>query len=143
LFISSGYKANIAIYNLIQDQIVAIDSLRDFWQYLITPIGVLALLAQLGGITVLFGAGFFAANRVNLGKLLVMIGTGQGLFTIAIRILVEIWSGQLWSVNNYVTWLTSTATGLGILFAVVAPTIAKGKGDSILSKTIRLVLRRK
>ena len=143
LFISSGYKANIAIYNIIQDQIIAIDSLRDFWQYLITPIGILALLAQLGGVTVLFGAAFFAANRVNLGKLLVMVGTGQGLFTIAIRILVELWSGQLWSVNNYVTWLTSTATGLGILFAVVAPTIAKGKGDSILSKTIRLVLRRK
>jgi hypothetical protein len=143
LFIFSGYKANIAIYNLIQDQIIAIDGLRDFWQYLIAPIGVLAILAQLGGITVLFGAGFFAANRVNLGKLLVMIGTGQGLFTIATRIVVEIWSGQLWSVNNYVTWLTSTATGLGILFAVVAPTIAKGRGTSILSKTIRLVLRRK
>jgi hypothetical protein len=143
LFISSGYQANIEIYNLIQDQIIAIDGLRDFWQYLIAPIGVLAILAQLGGITVLFGAGFFAANRVNLGKLLVMIGTGQGLFTIATRIVVEIWSGQLWSVNNYVTWLTSTATGLGILFAVVAPTIAKGRGTSILSKTIRLVLRRK
>lgn len=149
LFISSGYKANYAIYYLIRDQIgdqiVAIASLRDLWQYLIMPIGdnILALLAQLGGITVLFGAGFFAANRVNLGKLLVMVGTGQGLFTIAIRILAEIWSGQLWSVNNYVTWLTSTATGLGILFAVVAPTIAKGTGDSILSKTIRLVLRRK
>ena len=143
LFISSGYKANIAIYSIIQDQIIAIDSLRDFWQYLLTPIGVLALLAQLGGVTVLFGAAFFAANRVNLGKLLVMVGTGQGLFTIAIRILVELWSGQLWSVNNYITWLTSTATGLGILFAIVAPTIAKGKGDSILSKTIRLVLRRK
>ena len=149
LFISSGYKANYAIYYLIRDQIgdqiVAIASLRDLWQYLIMPIGdnVLALLAQLGGITVLFGAGFFAANRVNLGKLLVMVGTGQGLFTIAIRIIAEIWSGQLWSVNNYVTSLTSTATGLGILFAVVAPTIAKGTGDSILSKTIRLVLRRK
>jgi hypothetical protein len=91
----------------------------------------------------MIGAGFFAANRVNLGKLLVIVGTGQGLFTIAIRILVEVWSGQLWSLNNYVTSLTSTATGLGILFAVVAPTIAKGKGDSILSKTIRLVLRRK
>src|ERR671910_946392 len=33
LFISSGYKANIEIYNLIQDQIIAIDGLRDFWQY--------------------------------------------------------------------------------------------------------------
>ena len=107
------------------------------------PIGFLAILSQLGGITVMMGAGLFAANRVNLGKLLVMIGTGQGLFTIAIRILVELWSGQFWSVNNYVTWLTSTPTGLGILFAVVAPTIAKGKGDSMISKTIRLVLRRK
>jgi hypothetical protein len=149
LFISSGYKANYAIYYQIRDQIgdqiAAIASLRDLWQYLITPISdnVLALLAQLGGITVLFGAGFFAANRVNLGKLLVMVGTGQGLFTIAIRIIAEIWSGHLSSANNYVTWLTSTATGLGILFAIVGPTVAKGTGDSILSKTIRLVLRRK
>src|ERR671921_1835628 len=87
LFISSGYKANIAIYNLIESQIIAVDGLREFWQYLITPIGVLALLAQLGGITVLFGAGFFAANRVNVGKFLVIVGTGQGLLTIAIRIL--------------------------------------------------------
>src|SRR5215210_3989025 len=39
LFISSGYKANIAIYNLIESQIIAIDGLRDFWQYLVAPIG--------------------------------------------------------------------------------------------------------
>jgi hypothetical protein len=92
----------------------------------IIPIGILAILSQLGGITVMMGAGLFAANRVNLCKLLVMVGTGQGLFTIA--------SGELWSVNNYVTWLTSTATtGLRILFAVVSPSIAKGKGDSLVS----------
>jgi hypothetical protein len=143
LFLASGYKANIEIYNLVVQEVFAIQTLRELWNFVIVPIGLLAMLSQLGGITVMMGAGFFAANRVNLGKLLVMIGTGQGLFTIAIRILVELWSGQLWSLNNYVTWLTSTATGLGILFAVVAPTIAKGKGESILSKTIRLVLRRK
>jgi hypothetical protein len=45
--------------------------------------------------------------------------------------------------NNYVTWLTSTAAGLGILFAIVAPTIAKGKSDSLASKVFRVVLRRK
>jgi hypothetical protein len=119
---------------------LSLESLRQFWNLVIIPIGLLAILSQLGGITVMMGAGLFAANRINLGKLLVMVGTGQGLFTIAIRILVELWSGQLWSTNNYVTWLTSTATGLGILFAVVAPTIAKGKGDSLVSKAIRLVL---
>jgi hypothetical protein len=143
LFLASGYKAHIEIYNLLAKEVFAIQTLREFWNFVIVPIGFLAILSQLGGITVMMGAGLFAANRVNLGKLLVMIGTGQGLFTIAIRILVELWSGQLWSLNNYVTWLTSTATGLGILFAVVAPTIAKGKEDSMISKTIRVVLRRK
>jgi hypothetical protein len=142
LFISSGYKANIAIYNLIQNQIIAIDGLRDLWQYLIAPIGVLALLAQLGGITVLFGAGFFAANRVNIGKFLVIIGTGQGLFTIAIRILTEIWTGQIWGIDNYVTWLTSSGVGLGILFAVLSQSVSKGKGQSISSKAVRFALRR-
>src|SRR5687767_2403077 len=142
LFISSGYKANIAIYYLIESQIIAIDGLRDFWQYLITPIGVLALLAQLGGITVLLGAGFFAANRVNIGKFLVIVGTGQGLFTIAIRILTEIWTGEIWGIDNYITWLTSSATGLGILFAVLSQSVSKGKGQSITSKAVRFALRR-
>jgi hypothetical protein len=142
LFITSGYKANIAIYNLIESQIIAIDGLRDLWQYLIAPIGVLALLAQLGGITVLFGAGFFAANRVNIGKFLVIVGTGQGLFTIAIRILTEIWTGQIWSMNNYIIWLTSSGAGLGILFAVLSQSVSKGKGQSISSKAVKFALRR-
>jgi hypothetical protein len=142
LFLSSGYKANLEIYNLITNQIIAVDGLRDLWQYLIAPIGVLALLAQLGGITVLFGAGFFAANRVNIGKFLVIVGTGQGLLTIAIRILTEIWTGQIWGIDNYVTWLTSSATGLGILFAVLSQSVSKGKGQSISSKAFRFALRR-
>jgi hypothetical protein len=146
LFISSGYQANIAIYNLIEDQIIAIDGLRDFWQYLIEPIGVLALLAQLGGITVLFGAGFFAANRVNIGKFLVIVGTGQGLFTIAIRIFTEFITNQSeFSVffTNYVTWLTSSAVGLGILFAILSQSVSKGEGQSISSKAVRYVLRKR
>lgn len=144
LFISSGYKANLEIYYLIQNEIIAIEGLRDFWQYLIAPIGerVLALLAQLGGITVLFGAGFFAANRVNIGKFLVIVGTGQGIFTIAIRILTEIWTGQIWGIQNYVTWLTSSAVGLGILFAVLSQSVSKGEGQSISSKAVRFALRR-
>lgn len=146
LFISSGYKANIAIYTLIESQIIAVDGLREIWQYLITPIGVLALLAQLGGITVLFGAGFFAANRVNIGKFLVIVGTGQGLFTIAIRILTVFITNQSESsalLYNYVTWLTSSAAGLGVLFAILSQSVSKGKGESISSKAVSFVLRRR
>jgi hypothetical protein len=141
LFLSSGYKANLEIYYLVTNQIIAIEGLRDFWQYLIGPIGLLALLSQLGGIAVLLGAGFFAANRVNIGKFLVIVGTGQGVFTIAIRIFIEIWTGQIWAINNYIAWLTSSATGLGILFAVLSQSISKGKGESIASRAIRFLLR--
>src|SRR5918999_431930 len=146
LFLSSGYKANLEIYNLITNQIIAVDGLRDFWQYLIAPIGVLALLAQFGGITVLFGAGFFAANRVNIGKFLVIVGTGQGLFTIAIRILTVFITNQAESsalLYNYVTWLTSSAAGLGVLFAILSQSVSKGKGESISSKAVNFVLRRR
>src|SRR5439155_23487679 len=142
MFLLSGYRANIEIYNLIREQLV-VNTAKDFWTYAVVPVGVLALLSQLGGLTVLMGAVLFAANRVNIGKFLVLIGTGQGLFTILIHIALEFWSGRLALDSNYVTWLTSTATGLGILFAVVASNLTKGKGESIYLRAIEFMLRRK
>ncbi|TLY05445.1 MAG: hypothetical protein E6K88_03650 [Thaumarchaeota archaeon] len=142
MFLLSGYRANIEIYNLIREQLV-VNTAKDFWTYAVVPVGVLALLSQLGGLTVLMGAVLFAANRVNIGKFLVLIGTGQGLFTILIHIALEFWSGRLALDSNYVTWLTSTATGLGILFAVVASNLTKGKGESIYLRAIKFMLRRK
>jgi hypothetical protein len=142
MFLLSGYRANIEIYNLIRDQLV-VHTARDFWVYAVIPVGFLALLSQLGGFTVLMGAGLFAANRVNIGKFLVMIGTGQGLFTILLRLLQEVWAGRWTLDNNYVTWLTSTAAGLGILFAIVASYLTKGKGESLYIKIARVMLGRR
>jgi hypothetical protein len=39
--------------------------------------------------------------------------------------------------NHYVIWLTSSAAGIGILFAIMAQSISKGKGDSLISKILR------
>jgi hypothetical protein len=142
LFLLSGYRANIEIYNLVREQLV-VNTARDFWTYAVVPVGFLALLAQLGGLTVLMGAGLFAANRVNIGKFLVFVGTGQGLITILIRIATEFWTGGLALENNYVTWLTSTAAGLGIVFAIVASYVTKGRGENIYLRTIRFVLRKR
>ena len=140
LFLLSGYKANLMIYRLVENEIT-IHVTGQFGVFVLFPIGVLALLSQLGGITVIIGAALFAANRVNIGKFLVAIGTGQGLFTIALRILSEVWSGHLLLSNNYVTWLTSSAAGLGILFAVLSQSISKGKGHSVYSKIFRFLSR--
>src|SRR4029079_18525884 len=67
VFLISDYKADITFYYLIEKEIL-INIPSDFWSPIIFSIGILVIISQLGGITVLVGAGLFAANRVNLGK---------------------------------------------------------------------------
>jgi hypothetical protein len=68
LFLISGYKANLAVYDLIGEQI-RLHTAQEVWMYIVAPIGFLAFLSQLGGFAVLIGAGLFAANRVNWGQI--------------------------------------------------------------------------
>lgn len=81
LFLTSGYKANLAVLDLIIERI-NLHTAEDICRYMIIPVGFLVIPSQSGGFTVLMCEGLFAANRVNLGKFLVMRGTGQGLFSI-------------------------------------------------------------
>ena len=141
VFLISGYKADITFYYLIEKEIL-INIPSDFWSPIIFSIGILVIISQLGGITVLVGAGLFAANRVNLGKIFVGIGTGQGLFTISLRIIYDIWSGRIDLANNYVLWLTSSATGLAILLSVIAMSISKGDNENTFIRMIKFIIRK-
>jgi hypothetical protein len=141
VFLISGYKADITFCYLIEKEIL-INIPSDFWSPIIFSIGILVIISQLGGITVLVGAGLFAANRVNLGKIFVGIGTGQGLFTIALRIIYDIWSGRIDLANNYVLWLTSSATGLAILLSVIAMSISKGDNENTFIRMIKFIIRK-
>jgi hypothetical protein len=146
LFIISGYQANFELYYLVREQIPILIQTQEveLWMFVLDRIGILSVISQFGGIAVLIGAGLFVANRVNIGKLLVIIGTGQGLITIGLHTLLEIQSGRiLSSENNYIIWLTSSATGLGILFAIVSQSLSKGKSKSVTSRVLRFVLRRR
>jgi hypothetical protein len=146
LFIISGYQANFELYYLLREQIPILIQTEEveLWMFVLERIGILSIISQFGGVAVLIGAGLFVANRVNIGKLLVIIGTGQGLLTIGLHILLEIQSGRiLSSENNYIIWLTSSATGLGILFAIISQSLSKGKSESITSRVLRFVLRRR
>jgi hypothetical protein len=141
IFLISGYKANVAFYYIIQKDILT-NLPSNIWTLVITSTEILVIISRLGGITVLVGAGLFAANRVNLGKIWIGIGTGQGLFTIALRIIYDIWSGRLDLVNSYVMWLMSSATGLGILFSVIARSISKGDSENMLIRIIKFITRK-
>jgi hypothetical protein len=145
LLLLSGYKATLEIYHLITQQII-LHTAQEFWIFMLVPLGIFAIISQLGGITVLIGAGLFAINRVNIGKFLLSIGTGQGIFTIVFHILSEITSsssGSLTFGNHYVIWLTSSMAGIGILLAIMAQSFSKGKSDSIISKVFGLLGVRK
>jgi hypothetical protein len=140
MFLISGYKADLTFYYLIQKEIL-FNIPSNLWSLVIVSIGILVIIIQLGGVTILIGAGLFAANRVNLGKLWIGIGTGQGLFTIALRIISDAWSGRLDLVDNYVLWLTSSAAGLAIVFSVIARSISKGESESTFTRVIKFIFR--
>ncbi|HEY6757787.1 MAG TPA: hypothetical protein VI037_10430 [Nitrososphaera sp.] len=81
LFVLSGYYENIGICNLIQDQPL-INTFREFWVYAvyaITPLCFLALMARVGGLTMLMETIRLVANRINKRKLLVRVGTSYEL----------------------------------------------------------------
>lgn len=143
LFLISGYRANLAVYDLIEEQ-VRLHTAQQVLAYALAPIGFLAFLSQLGGFAVLIGAGLFAANRVNWGKFMVMLGTGQGLFSILLFIILRLLSSSGWNNldNNYIIWLGTSATGLGILFAIASQSVSKGKGEGVNLKVLRLMLHR-
>jgi hypothetical protein len=46
-------------------------------------------------------------------------------------------------IDNYINWLTSSATALEILVAVLSPTVSKGKRQSISAKAARFALGRR
>jgi hypothetical protein len=143
LFLISGYQANLAIYDLIGEQ-VRLHLGQEVWWYAAAPVNFLAFFSQLGGFTILMGAGLFAANRVNWAKLLVMLGTGQGLVSILFFIILGLSSSSQW--NNldisYIIWLGTSLTGLGTLFAIASQSVSKGKGESINLKALRFILHR-
>jgi hypothetical protein len=143
LFLIAGYKANLAIYDLIGEQ-VRLHTGQEIWQYAVAPIGFLAFLSQLGGFAVLMGAASFAANRVNWGKFLVMLGTGQGLISILLHIILRLLSSDGWNNldNNYIIWLGTSLTGLGILFAIASQSVSKGKGEGVILRVLRFILHR-
>jgi hypothetical protein len=141
IFLISGYRVDVTFYYLIQKEILT--NLPNYlWPPVIVSIEILVIITQLGGITILVGAGLFAANRVNLGKLWIGIGTGQGLFTIALRIMFDVWYGRIDLANNYVVWLISSATGLAILFSVVARSVSKGEDENTFIRIIKFIIRK-
>lgn len=124
LFIVSGYSVNLEIYRAVESGLHE-HTAREVAQVAVIPINILALIAQLGGFAVLAGALLFLKNHIMAGKVLVMIGTGQGVITIVVILAIELVQGGIVNASNYVLWLATSATGIGIVFSIIARSIAR------------------
>jgi hypothetical protein len=124
IFIVSGYNSNIGIYRAIESGLQQYTA-KEIWQIAVIPVNILGLVAQAGGFAVLAGALLFLKNHITSGKFLVIIGTGQGIITIVVGLIIESLQVGIVYANNYVLWLATSAVGLGILFSIVARNIAK------------------
>jgi len=51
-------------------------------------------IASLGGIAVLLGGYLIFTDKVRLGRILILIGSGAGLFTLLLFISVNLWREQ-------------------------------------------------
>lgn len=96
---------------------------------------ILAVLASLGGITVLVGGWIVQHRSRRLGAFLIGVGAGAGLLGFLVHVLIVWLAGA-----NVVAWLAGfllSAGGLGIVLALVAQGMARPPGSGKLVRRIR------
>ncbi len=133
LFLASGYHPSTAMYDLVAAGLKEYTT-KDVWQAAVVPIGLLALVAQLGGIVVIIGGVLFFKNRITSGKFLVMIGTGQGVLTIILSLVLGLASEGTGFLTSYLLWFTGTATGIGIILSIISRTVATASAGKARSR---------
>ena len=89
-------------------------------QVLVLFFQVLIFISSLGGLAVIFGGVLIGARRVFIGKLLIMLGAGVGLFGFLVMIVIP-WVQQG---GSTLTFWTSAGT-IGIVLSIAARMIAK------------------
>ena len=102
-----------------------------------------ALLAQREKIPFCSEFDFFAANRVNIGRFLVIVGTVQRSICYNNMYSHRDMDRTDMGNDNYIDWLTSSATALGILLAVLSSSVSRGRGQSMSAKAVRFTLRKR
>ena len=78
---------------------------------------ICAIFGFLGGFSVIFGAYVISKNHIRLGKFIVGLGAGGGLFTLIILLILAL----LWGVSAFLGFLwfvTHSVGALGVLLSI-------------------------
>lgn len=80
-------------------------------------------IASLGGFSVLFGAYLIRKNRVRLGRMFILVGSGAGFFTLLLFFLVNLRGERFSFLASVLPALLGVAIGVVARFRAVAKPI--------------------
>ncbi len=82
---------------------------------IVVIVGICAIFGLFGGFSVIFGAYVISKNHIRLGKLIVGLGAGGGLFTLIILVFLALSSGVI---MDFLWTLTHSIGAMGILLSI-------------------------
>jgi hypothetical protein len=76
-------------------------------------------IASFGGFAVLFGGYLFWKDRVRLGRVVILIGSGAGFFTLLLFVLVNLRREEFSFLGSVLPAILGVAAGVGARFRSV------------------------
>ena len=76
-------------------------------------------IASFGGFAVLFGAYLFWRNRVRLGRIVILIGSGAGFFTLLLFVLVNLRREEFSLLGSVLPAILGVSAGVAARFRSV------------------------
>ena len=91
-------------------------------QTLETIFWILIFIAALGGISVMIGGLLIIKNHVVIGKILIALGAGMGIIGLILSLITTTYRGES---GEFLTWLTTSFMGIGLILSLIARFAAK------------------
>jgi hypothetical protein len=114
---SIGFIADIAVYAQTYFPAAA--------EIITLILTILLYIASLGGIAVIIGGILIAMERIGLGKFVIGLGAGMGLFGLIIMLVEAYLAGGVAALTDIVTMISQSIAWIGVILSIVARMRAK------------------
>ena len=109
---SIGFMADIALYAQTYFPAAA--------EMITLVLTILLYIASLGGIAVIIGGILIAMDRIGIGKFVIGLGAGVGLFGLIIMLVEAYLAGGVAALTDILTMISQSIAWIGVIMSIVA-----------------------
>jgi hypothetical protein len=88
---------------------------------------ILFYVAALGGIAVIIGGVLIGLSRIRIGKFVIGLGAGVGLFGLIIMLVEAFMIGGVLGFTEILTYVSQSIAWIGVIMSIVARSRAKSE----------------